>query len=67
MKVDNVPGCYFLLEDGTLQFREENYWPQELAMKNFLERNYLLPEAEWKSNFVLSVVSEKKLKRNFKG
>ena len=67
MKVDNIPGSYFLLEDGTLQFREENYWPQELAMKNFLERNYLLPEAEWKSNFVLSVVSEKKLKRNFKG
>ncbi len=67
MKVDNVPGCYFLLEDGTLEFKKDNYWPQELAMKNFLERNYLLPEAEWKSNFVLSVVSEKKLKRNFKG
>ncbi len=67
MKVDNVPGCYFLLEDGTLEFKKDNYWPQELAMKNFLERNYLLPEAKWKSNFVLSVVSEKKLKRNFKG
>jgi len=67
MKVDNIPGSYFLLEDGTLQFREENYWPQELAMKNFLERNYLLPEAEWKSNFVRSVLSERELKKNCRG
>jgi len=63
MKVDDIPGSYFLLEDGTLQFTKETYWPQELAMKNFFERNYLLPEAEWKSNLVRSVVSEKKLKK----
>ncbi len=63
MKVDEIPGSYFLLEDGTLQFTEETYWPQELAIKNFFERNYLLPETEWKSNLVRSVVSEKKLKK----
>jgi hypothetical protein len=32
-------------------------------MKNFFERNYLLPEAEWKSNLVRSVVPEKRLKK----
>ncbi len=67
MIADNIPGSYLLLEDGTLHFKKENYWPQELSMKNFLERNYLLPEAEWKSNYVRSVVSERKLKKNFKG
>jgi len=27
MKVDDIPGSYFLLEDGTLQFTKETYWP----------------------------------------
>ena len=52
MKVDDVPGCYFLLEDGTLEFKKENYWPQELALRVFFEQTYLSSVEEWKKKHI---------------
>jgi len=47
LKVNNVAGSYFLSEDGVLDFRAENYWPQELAIKFYLEQEYLSTRDEW--------------------
>jgi len=63
LKVNGVPGTYFLLEDGTLDFRIESYWPQELALKVFLEQNYLTTEEEWKKKHIDSALSKGTLRK----
>jgi len=52
LKVNNVAGSYFLSEDGVLDFRAENYWPQELALRVFFEQTYLSSVEEWKKKHI---------------
>ena len=52
LKINNVAGSYFLTEDGVLDFRAENYWPQELALKVFFEQTYLSSVKEWKAKHI---------------
>ena len=65
MKVNDIPGSYFLLNDGILEFRRESYWPQELALKVFLEQNYLYTLDEWKSIFLVPGLSTGRLAKRF--
>jgi len=52
LKVNNVAGSYFLSEDGVLDFRAQNYWPQELALRVFFEQTYLSSVEEWKNKYI---------------
>jgi len=52
LKVNDVAGSYFLSEDGVLDFRAENYWPQELALRVFFEQTYLSSVEEWKKKHI---------------
>jgi hypothetical protein len=63
LKVNGVPVTYFLLEDGTLDFRKESYWPQELALRVFLEQNYLSTVEEWKKKYIDSALSKGTLRK----
>jgi len=65
MKVNDIPGSYFLLNDGILEFRRESYWPQELALKVFLEQNYLYTLDKWKSIFLDPGLSRGRLVKRF--
>jgi len=56
LKVNNVAGSYFLSEDGVLDFRAENYWPQEMALRVFFEQTYLSSVEEWNKKHISTVL-----------
>lgn len=45
LKVNGVPGIYDKQPDGTYLFRQGEFWPQEVALVEFLHRRWITSEA----------------------
>jgi glutathione synthase/RimK-type ligase-like ATP-grasp enzyme len=43
---EGVPGAYIIGEDGTIRFEPGRYWVHELALRQFLQDEYLRPVSE---------------------
>lgn len=46
LHVDEIPGYYEVCEDQTIRFQEGRYWVHELALREFLVKDYLPRQME---------------------
>ena len=44
LHVDGKPGVYIISDDGTFRFEEGRYWVHELALKEYLIKNYIFDD-----------------------
>lgn len=63
LSVKGKSGAYLLKNDGVLEFKEENYWPQELALKTYFEQNYLSNIEDWKERNITIPLETGKLRK----